>query len=288
MKPFSVLSFFCTFAFILLLLGSKAQAQNFLWQITSPQGVKSFIIGSVHVANSDLYPLSAPIDEALAQADVLVVETLEASPSEMESFILAKGRDARPLNERLTPTTKELLLQSRLDFKPLEHQATWLAALSLQLELMRQNGFESQYGLDAYFLSQAKAKELEVVALESLSDQLGPLSEMDDVEADLFLRSVLLEADNLAADMDKLLSTWKQGDTSEFQDIFFQQYNKYPELIPLLDKLIFARNKTMAARLRPLLSEAKSYFVVVGAGHLVGKESILSILAKEGFQISQL
>ena len=54
------------------------------------------------------------------------------------------------------------------------------------------------------------------------------------------------------------------------------------------DQLIYKRNVDMAQQLESYLTTEKKYFVVVGAGHLVGDGSILALLRAKRYQIDQL
>jgi uncharacterized protein YbaP (TraB family) len=44
----------------------------------------------------------------------------------------------------------------------------------------------------------------------------------------------------------------------------------------------------MARRVGELLAEPRTHFVVVGAGHVVGADGILALLAKQGYSVRQL
>ena len=52
--------------------------------------------------------------------------------------------------------------------------------------------------------------------------------------------------------------------------------------------MFFDRNVKMALKLEELLKTKQSYFVIVGAGHLVGKKGILKLLNKGDYVIRQL
>jgi uncharacterized protein len=55
-----------------------------------------------------------------------------------------------------------------------------------------------------------------------------------------------------------------------------------------MTKLIDDRNTTMTAKIERFLQTPKSYFVAVGAGHLVGDQGILSQLQRKNFKVEQL
>jgi uncharacterized protein YbaP (TraB family) len=44
----------------------------------------------------------------------------------------------------------------------------------------------------------------------------------------------------------------------------------------------------MASRIEDFLQRKESYFLIVGAGHLVGDRGIIEILSRKGYLIEQL
>ena len=52
-------------------------------------------------------------------------------------------------------------------------------------------------------------------------------------------------------------------------------------------KLLLDRNRSWIAKLEQLLRNEKDVLVVVGAGHLVGKDSVVELLAAKGYKIEQ-
>ncbi|MDR1045916.1 MAG: TraB/GumN family protein [Candidatus Adiutrix sp.] len=283
--------------FILALAGplpgpAAALAGHFLWRVESPGGGRIFVAGSIHLARAGLYPLPPAIMEAFGQSAVLAVEiNTEAVPDRvMRNFLNRRGRskDPRPLLERLSPATRQALERSGFYSPDLDPLAPWLAALAIQTEALGRQGFSSQYGLDKYFIDLASQRGLEIVELETLEEQMGPLAAMSPEEADLFLRSAIEEMDDLPGTVNAFLDSWRRGEVEAFAALFFQEYDRYPALRPLLDRVIYQRNERLAAGIRDLLESGARAFVVVGAGHLVGERSVLEHLARLGHRVTQL
>lgn len=273
--------------------GAGAEPANFLWELAAPGGGRFYILGSVHLAYPGLYPLNEEIIEAFDKSGALAVEidVDRLGLSTLTGYIQANGlsKDPRPLPARLTPETRAALERSGLYNPALDPLRPWLAALTIQMEGLRHLGFEAEYGLDRYFLRLAHSRGTPVLELETIDDQMGLLAGMSDPEADLFLRSTILEMEELPEIMNGFLETWRRGDAGGFADIFFKEYDRYPELTPLLDKVIFLRNERLAEKIHELMSApgAEPLFVVIGAGHLVGDRSVLTALAARGYEIKQ-
>lgn len=268
-----------------------ARPANFLWEVSSQQGGRVYILGSIHLAYPGLYPLSDKITAAFDRSSALVVEinTEEMPTGLIDDYIQKHGfaGDGRPLLERLSPETRAVLEKSGFYQPALDPLKPWLAALVIQLEALQERGFEARYGLDRHFIEKAWARHIKIIELENIDDQMGLLADMGREEADLFLRSAILEMDDLPELMNGFLDTWRRGDAAGFAEIFFKEYDRYPELAPLMDKVIFRRNERMAAKIHELLLKPGTLFVVIGAGHLVGDRSVLTELAARGHEIKQ-
>lgn len=279
--------------FLIFFVAAPLQAANFLWQVEAECGGEAYILGSIHLAQAGLYPLAEPIMESFYKSRQLAVELdVEAmDEAELVAYIRTHGLsgNGRPLKENLSPATLEIFTKSDFDTEPFAGVKPWLAALTLQVNVMRGYGYDEKYGLDRYFLREAKTRGLPIVELETLEEQMGPLAMMTDEESDLFFRATILELSELSHIMEKMFEAWRTGDAKGFAAVFFQEYDKYPELTPILDKVIFRRNDTMAARIEKLLARpGEPYFIVIGAGHLVGPGSVLELLEKTGHSVKQM
>ena len=265
----------------------------FLWSVTSPGGARAYLAGAIHVADSGLYPLPEPFGRAFDEAGSLVVEidTETLSPKVINDFIAERGLAAPGLvlEDYLTPATQNLLTQSGLNEPGYARYRPWLAALAIQVAALEKNGFSARYGLDKHFLDQAAARRLPIVELENFAEQMNILADLSPDEADLFLQATLREAADLPATMNGFLAAWRQGDITGFAELLFNEFKRYPDLSGLMDRLIIRRNHLMLERLEPLLTAAgRPAFVIVGAGHLVGEEGLLSLLAANRYRLEQM
>ena len=270
------------------------RAENlFLWRVTSPAGAQAYLAGSIHLAGPDLYPLPEPFVRAFKEAGSLVVEIdTESLPLDVMSGFIAERGLAGPgltLGDYLTPEARGLLDQSGLNRPEYSGYRPWLAALAIQLAALEENGFFARYGLDKHFLDQAAARRLPILELETFAEQMNLLADLSPAEADMFLQATLREATELPATLADFWSAWRRGDADGFAELFFRDFERYPGLSGLMDRLVIRRNHIMLERLKPLLDQTgPPPFVVVGAGHLVGREGLLALLAGHDYRLEQL
>ena len=281
--------FFCLF--LAWALAAPAWAgSGFLYEVRSDRGV-SYLAGSVHLAGPDFYPLPPAMEEAFDRTEVLAVEAdiLHADRQKLQDWIMAHGflPEGQNLADHISPRTRDKMAAMGLAIEPLQQVRPWLAAITLQVQAFAAKGLTDEYGLDMHFLQKAADAGRPIEELEGMMFQQRLFQDLTPGEQDLFLYYTLEELGDLDRMMGQFLTTWKEGDADGFAEVFFKGFFEYPELAPLEDKIIFDRNRRMADRVRDLLAGGRSYFIVVGAGHLVGDRGLVKILRDSGLEVEQ-
>src|ERR1700730_17268114 len=105
---------------------------------------------------------------------------------------------------------------------------------------------------------------------------------------DRLLLSSLVDMEKSADFFDLLTRAWRSGDTAAIHELITSGVREYPQLKPLMTKLFDDRNTAMTAKIARFLQTPKSYFVAVGAGHLVGDQGIPNQLQRKNFRVEQL
>jgi uncharacterized protein YbaP (TraB family) len=100
--------------------------------------------------------------------------------------------------------------------------------------------------------------------------------------------SSLVDTEKWADTFDLLTRAWQSGDAAAMAEVITRSVREYPQLEPLMTKLLDDRNTAMTAKIERFLQTPKTYFVAVGAGHLVGDQGILSQLRRKNFRVEQL
>jgi uncharacterized protein YbaP (TraB family) len=149
------------------------------------------------------------------------------------------------------------------------------------------SGYNPDYGIDKYFLSKAGNKK-KVVELESLDYQINLLSGFNDNEQELFLLYTIKDLKMFAQEMDSLVEAWKSGIVDSIESAVTKSLTEDRRLLPIYNKLIYARNRTMTTKIEGFLRTKGTYFVVVGAAHLLGEKGIIQLLQRKGYSVEQL
>ncbi len=296
-KPFYFLrasAFALIFAFTFFLCSaSSVHADPALWKI---QNTELYLMGSIHIADSSLYPLDSIYEQALNSGRFLAVETDITSPqvsSEITNYLANLiVNTSQPLDKILNPQDKvqmdTLLMRLGISFETFRFLPPWITAMQLtQFELARL-GYDGSQGIDLHFIQRAKELHKDVISLE---DPLSTLKIFADLSAEVqrqMLVSTFSELLNSSKLFEELLSAYKEGNLDRIHSILIDEYYKEPELKGLMEQLLYQRNQGMAQAIIKQIKIENKGMIVVGLAHLVGEQSILEYLEKAGYSIEKV
>lgn len=252
-----------------------------------------YLFGSVHVAQPDVYPLDPRIESAFAESDTLVLEVDldEASRQSAAARMLALASlpEGERLEGQVSPTTWQLLEQRVSDPVTLalfSRLRPWFVGITLTSQELERLGFSSELGLDEHFRRRQVARGRPIVSLETVESQLGLFGGLDRRQQEDLLRETLEELPRYRELMSEAFVAWRKGDTGELEASLLAPLRERDPV--LFAKLFSERNEAMTRRLVQLSSQPHTYFVVVGAGHLVGTTSVVDLLARQGIVPARL
>ena len=262
-----------------------------LWELHGRHNTV-YLLGSIHVLRPADYPLEPAVLEAYARSSALVMEiNLQAIDSAaVQSDLLASATlpagSALPqvLGAARYAHASTLAHQVGVDLSTFDHFAPWFAAEAVSQIQLTQLGFQPQSGVEMYFLDRAKADAKSVTGLETVHDQIALFEALSlDTQA-AYLVASLEQAHALPREVDDMVSAWKRGDTRWFAGEMAAEFGDDPALY---DALLAARNRKWIPTIEALLNEDRNYLVIVGTGHLVGRDSVIELLKKDGVGATQ-
>jgi len=271
-----------------------SQSQKcFLWKIQSKTSTV-YVLGSIHLAKKEVYPLHQKIEDAFVRSDALVVE---ANVNDIKNIDTQKIMESAfyPANDALekhvSPETFEWVKKETdglgIPLELLNKQKPWFLAMTLVALESIKLGLDPNLGIDKYFLSKAEGKK-KIIELESLEYQISLLSGFSDKDQELFLIYTLKDLHVMEQEVNPLIQAWVSGDTQRMESILTRSVSEDKRLSGIFEKLIFERNREMASKIEDFLRTKETYFVIVGAGHLVGSRGVIGLLGGKGYLIEQL
>lgn len=269
----------------------KTQTRHCFWKAEGKSNTV-YLLGSVHVLNKKFYPMAKPIEEAFQRSSILVLEVdlkdLESPMTQLQMLKSGMYQAGDSLRKNISKECYEKLdafmkkrggSASSMDgFKP------WMVAVVLLTGELQKMGFHPNEGVDRYFYQKAQEDKKKVVGLETAAFQLSLFDDMSKEEGEAMLNETFDEIESVKAEFDKIIEAWKTGDTKKLDQILVEDMRQYPDLYK---KLLLERNQRWIRQLEKHLNAGKDVFVVVGALHLVGKDSVVEMLKAKGYRVEQ-
>ena len=271
--------------------GADPGEKSFLWVVRAEKGTVH-LLGSIHLLKREMFPLDRRIEEAFEQSDVLAVEAnvRDGSGEERQRRLLqgAIYPAGDTIENHISKETLDLLSRRFPDLPPdrVNRFKPWALAMTIAVLEYKKLGLDYDYGVDVYFLDKA-GNGKQIRELERPDTVIAMLDGFSDEYQDLFLRYTLLELDTVGEQADRIIRAWARGDAATMEEILLENIHEHPRLMPVFDALFFQRNGNMAAKIGEYLKEGGEFFVVVGAGHLVGEKGIVELLRRKGFSVEQ-
>lgn len=270
--------------------GAAPRAQP-LWEIRGRTN-SVFILGSIHFARGDFYPLAQPIEQAYQRSSIVVFET---DIGEMRGL----GTQAKLLKAGLCPQGETLpqrvdkqtyaALQAWLKktgggastFDPMR---PWLASVSMVALELQKLGFDPNRGIDEHFYGRAKSDGKEIRGLETVDFQISLFADLNREEDAMFLKSMLEDVNRFPAVFGDVIDAWKAGDAARIEPLLMEITRQYPRI---QQRFLTDRNKAWLPRIEEYVRAEQNVFMVVGMAHLVGKDGLVTLLKKKGLQVKQ-
>jgi uncharacterized protein YbaP (TraB family) len=273
----------------------RETGQLLLWEVQSAAHprARAFLLGSVHAASPDLV-FDPAIDRAFEAADVLVIETDITSQSgdpfafmqrTIQMAVLPGGQTLDQVLPK--PTWDRLGEFQRARGQPVElyrRYEPWLLVTMVTAYVFAEAGLPPEGGVDIRLTRRAEGR-MPIVALETPEFQLGLLDGLPLAVQARVLGDLLEQQDAVRAQATRLYDAWRLGDDAAIERETAVDADESPEMRVFHEKVFVARNQTMAQRIDALLREDRTYFVVVGAGHVVGEQGVPALLARSGHRV---
>lgn len=272
----------------------QAAQKSFLWEIRGATG-KAYLFGTIHVGKPDFFPLSSAIEQSFAQADGLAVEADLTNEIKMEEIVQKAQYEAPDnLEKHVSKETMTSVLavtsQLNLSREMVVQMRPWLLGSAIVAIDLIKAGYDPTAGVDEYLVRQAKSTNKILVELESVEFQANMMNGLSDHEQEAFLLSTVapVRQGTSAAILNDTVRAWQTGNPGAMEKVVQASLKNGPMGEVLLEKIVYSRHPAMIDNIDKLLKSGKTYFVAVGALHLVGNKGLVKLLRNKGYTVTQL
>ena len=295
------LIYFCVILVFYCLVNSPAAApdsehsksrRHFLWSVEGRKATV-YLLGSIHLLKKDSYQLPAAIDTIFSCCNKIVFETdldgMKKPEAQNKMMTLGMYPAGQTLEKNISEDTYTLLRESLQDsgipIQRFEQFKPWFIAINLAgLELERM-GFDPALGVDRQFFDRAKKDGKEMLYLETNEFQINLFGRLNRQKQEILLRQTLQELDIIETRFQEMIHAWRTGDYELFNSIISKSFHEYPYLY---NRLFVRRNRNWVPEITKLMNQQGDALIIVGAGHLVGKDSVINLMKKRGYKVNQL
>lgn len=269
---------------LLLVVSASAWSQVF-WSVTDDDGNRSWLLGTVHSEDPRLLDFPDPLMDALQQADRVALELVP------DAGMLARLREAMyyeegSLEEVLEPDlyrrVVDILEENYGMGEPaVARMRPWAVAMTISVPPPETGLF-----MDLALSYRASGLGLEVVALETVDEQLDFLKGLSQHEQIALIRKAVADHEDLPELFEELIAAYLDGDLEGLERMSRQQLEGLDESVRrhFNEIGLKERNRIMLERATPWLEEG-GVIIAVGALHLAGEHGLVNRLEQRGYEL---
>jgi uncharacterized protein len=277
---------FFTLAAISQAAENSTTGKHFLWRVTNARA-PFYLLGSIHALRQTDYSLPPVINQAIQESHQywLEIDPRRGDLFEKKLKETAKYPKGVHLSDKVNPKTCAYLRKitkmgwgSLQDFKP------WAIAM-FGLQHPGFAGVRYTFGVDSHVFDAARMHGRPIGGIETIDEHVRVLSDMQDIESEVFLLQSLVYVDQNAKQMPEELAAWKSGDTDRLYAMSQPQMKEAPTVWwRLLDR----RNARWIPRIELEIKSGVPTLMVAGALHFCGPHGVIAMLRARGYKIEQL
>ena len=263
-----------------------------VWRVTSGTNTL-YIGGTIHLLTAQDYPLPKAYEKAYQAADKVIfetnMETLSDAAFRRQMQTELSYSDGTTIDQVISPETYQSLkiyLNARqIPFTAIQHLKPSALAISLSMIELKHLGFTSE-GVDQFYAQKAQQDDKPKGWLEEPEAQVEMLSNLNDQDSNDVINYTLSDIKDMPKTMNDLRECWRKGDMETMADIELKDFKQdYPEVY---QSLLVERNNLWIPQIEGMLKDDGVEFIMVGAMHLAGPDSLLEKLKINGYTVSRL
>ena len=116
--------------------------------------------------------------------------------------------------------------------------------------------------------------------LETAESQIKVFAGMTPEQELRYLRETIEEYEEAPTELDRMVDPWSRADLAALEQMFVTEMKT--EEPDLYNALLTNRNANWVVQIEQILAGSGVSFMAVGAGHLIGADSVIAMLAAKG------
>jgi uncharacterized protein YbaP (TraB family) len=255
-----------------------------------------YLFGTFHLMDGKADWFNEEVREAFDKSQELVVEI------ELPEDPAAMAAQFQPLIARYAPDTQGRSLKTLLsadEYKTLYESLTpmgvpagafdpfepWFASFMLAGAMGQKMGMSPEHGAEFILKRAARERNMSIGQVETLESQIQMFDAPPHDKQLKALKELLKDMNAMSGTLPRMLKVWNSGDAEGLDAVLNEGFANDAEARRLL---LGARNEKWAEWIDDRMDKPGTVFMAVGAGHLVGNDSVQTFLKKRGFDSSRV
>jgi uncharacterized protein YbaP (TraB family) len=266
-----------------------------MWRIKDAD-TTIYLFGTIHLLPSGLGWRTPAINQVMANADGLMLETvIDETPTALEADFKRLGvRQGLPpflsrFSAKNRPAIEAAIVKSGIPESRYDQMETWAGTLTLLGRQTTSVGFKGADGVETILRRNFVQAGKPVGQLETNVEQLSMYDGLSEHAQRAMLTEMIgdpgVRARSVRGQLDAMVGTWVNGDVNGIAKSFNAELVRQPEL---REALLTRRNARWANWIDQRMNQPGSVMVAVGAGHLAGKGSVLQALEHHGYTVTRI
>ena len=277
---------------LMTLICTWASAESSVWKVHKGSSV-IYLGGTCHLLRQSDFPLPPEFDKAYKASDAVVFESdigkFQDPSTQQKLMAKAMYADGSTIDKHLSPQVYSMLnkycASNSIPIEALKRFKPSIIMVTLTVMELMKFGV-TQEGVDLFFYRLATKDKKTVTMFETVEEQINFIVEMGKGEEDTYITHSISEMKNIKRDYERLVSAWKKGDTKALNKLMITDLKtKTPKLYKTL---LTDRNKNWLPMINAHQKTPEKEFILVGVGHLVGPDGIITTLRKQGYRVEKL
>ena len=251
-----------------------------------------YLFGTVHLLPPDVTWLRNDLRDVFDKSGTVFFETNSDREGQIEATVFTHSlgfyTDGLRLSDRFDSYQLRLLeaaaLSSDTPLAALQNMKPWLASEIITLAAAEQEGLSAAVSADEALKSRAARQQKNVIYLDTVESQIRASADHPYFVQEVMIMDTLEGYNSLGPNLRRTADNWAIGRT-----IYLEQNVKKAKSrsLELYQSLFTDRNKKWAKTLTRHLEDSGTSLAAVGAGHLLGEDSLIKHLKEAGYEVKR-
>ncbi|MEX2381264.1 MAG: TraB/GumN family protein [Opitutales bacterium] len=256
----------------------------FLWKVEASTGT-STIFGTIHSGDPLVRTLPEEVLLALRSSKTFHPE-IDLSPTNLALLTTALfDWQSPPLAQRLPPPLYERVKAAAAQRGIPEIMLQRLEPKLIPFLFVQPSESHLEHIVDFQLQRLATELDIPVIALETVEEQLNLFRNLSDEESMRWIDLALKEEERGHPSYRELVKLYARRNEHGILTLLAEQMQD-PAIREAMEDLLYRRNANMVEKAIPHIQEGNA-FIAVGLAHLIGENSMITLLREKGFSVER-